>query len=232
LPGAWRLRSDAALGGVDNMRLDAMLLEQAAQRGRCTLRLYEWRGPWLSLGYGQPASPERLALCEAAAVGVVRRMTGGGAVLHGCDLTYSVAAPEDALPEGLAGSYRWIGAILVEALGSLGLQVSRSAGAERSRREFDCFAAPAVDEICVAGRKLVGSAQRRSGGALLQHGSIRLRPDPATARVASGLAALGTGTSLSEEGANVDARQLREALISAFEARLGQPLREAIPTGR
>ena len=63
-----------------------------------TLRLYAWQGPWLSLGYGQRLGAERLAACAEAGVGVVRRATGGLAVLHGADLTYAVAAPESAAP--------------------------------------------------------------------------------------------------------------------------------------
>jgi lipoate-protein ligase A len=156
----------------------------------------------------------------------VRRTTGGRAVLHGADLTYAVAAPEAWLPDGLAPTYAWLADALEAALRSLGVAVDRAPAARGGAPgpgSFDCFAAPAGHELCAAGRKLVGSAQRRSSGGILQHGSIRLTPDPEATRRATGLAGEGA-TSLAELGAVCDPERVGAALAEAFAARLGTPL--------
>jgi lipoate-protein ligase A len=142
-------------------------------------------------------------------------------VLHGADLTYAVVAPEDLLPAGLRPTYAAIAGGLVAGLRALGVDAERSpAGAARERlRPFDCFAAAAGDEICVAGRKLVGSAQRRAGGAVLQHGSLRLAPDAPEASRASGLGA-AHATSLAELGAAIEPPTLREALVAGLASAL------------
>jgi len=221
----WRLLIDAEAGGPWNMGVDEALLASAIASGRATLRFYQWRGPWLSLGYGQRLSASQLAACAAQGVGVVRRVTGGSAVLHGADLTYAVAAPEGLLPSGLHASYERLGEALRRALEALGVVADSppAAAAERQAAGFDCFARAAGHELCVAGRKLVGSAQRRGGGGVLQHGSIRLAPDPAAARAAAGLAA-GVATSLQEVGCDCSREQLIGACTAAFSRLLGAPL--------
>jgi len=218
----WRFLDDGVGLGDYNMGVDEALLATARDEGRATLRLYAWRGPWLSLGYGQALSPMRVAACGAAGVGVVRRVTGGLAVLHGADLTYAVAAPEDALPPGLHGAYGLVADALCEAFARLGVAVVRTPSrvAERvgdRRRGFDCFAVAAPDELLVAGRKLAGSAQRRAGGAVLQHGSIRLAPDPPAASRAAGLDA-ARATSLAELGTNPERAEAARAVRTGFEA--------------
>jgi lipoate-protein ligase A len=205
------------------MGVDEALLATAAAGGPASLRVYRWDGPWLSLGYAQAAVPGRLAACARAGVGVVRRTTGGRAVLHGADLTYAVAAPESALPAGLGPAYAWLADALEAALRGLGVAVDRApagrAGAP-GPGEFDCFAAPAGHELCAGGRKLVGSAQRRSGGGILQHGSIRLTPDPEAACRATGLAGEGA-TSLAELGVACEPERVAAAVAEALAARLG-----------
>jgi lipoyl(octanoyl) transferase len=207
-----------------NMAVDEALLAAAAVGGPPTLRLYAWDGPWLSLGHAQPFDDAGLAACREAGVEVVRRVTGGRAVLHGADLTYAVTAREDALPAGLDASYRVLSDALLVALRGLGVAAERVAHgpvAVAAEGAFDCFAEAANDELCVGGRKLAGNAQRRAGGALLQHGSIRLAADPvAAARIA------GTGlgaTSLGELGLAPAAarRALSEALPKALAERIG-----------
>jgi len=219
---AWRLLRDGAASGVWNMAVDETLAASALQSGVCSLRLYRWDGPWLSLGYGQRPSTEKVEACRRAGVGVVRRVSGGGAVLHGGDLTYSVTAPSRRMPAGLRASYELVARVLLGALGELGVAAerSRASGSGPGRSGFDCFAAPIADEICVAGRKLVGSAQRRAGGALLQHGSIRLWPDPPS--VARACELRGTAaTSLREVGCDVSFEELEEACAGAFRSVLG-----------
>ncbi|RIK91057.1 MAG: lipoate--protein ligase family protein, partial [Proteobacteria bacterium] len=145
------------------MALDEALLASASAGAPPTLRLYGWHGPWLSLGYAQPFDEAAAAACRRAGVSVVRRVTGGRAVLHGRDLTYAVAAHESALPAGLDASYRLVSDALIAALAAIGVAAERAAPAAAIAPggAFDCFASAATDEIAVGGRKLAGSAQRR-----------------------------------------------------------------------
>jgi len=212
----WRLLIDGEATGPWNMGVDEALLATAVANGRPTLRFYRWQGPWLSLGYAQRASAHRLAVCAEQGVGVVRRVTGGRAVLHGEDLTYAVAAPAGLLPPGLGGSYERLGSAVRAALRELGVAAEPPSASPGSPHVgFDCFGTAAGHELCVAGRKLVGSAQRRGGGGVLQHGSIRLSPDPAGARHAAGLDA-GVATSLREVGCERSAEQVIGACVAAF----------------
>jgi lipoate-protein ligase A len=216
----WRLLVDPVPAtGWWNMAVDEILLAAATQGAAPVLRLYEWQGSWLSLGYAQPFALASTAACRDAGVQALRRVTGGRAVLHGADLTYAVAAPASALPAGLDASYRLLSDTILAALRELGVCAERapSAAAIAPEGEFDCFALPAADEICAGGRKLAGSAQRRVGGAVLQHGSIRLEPDPPTT------AAVGLGrlaTSLQELGVPADAA--REGLVRGLPTALGR----------
>ena len=204
------------------MAVDEVLFASAAGGSAPVLRLYEWSGSWLSLGYAQPFSASLGAACRDAGVHVVRRVTGGRAVLHGRDLTYGVAAAAAALPAGLESSYRLLSDAILAALHELGIEADRAATADAiaPAADFDCFAIPATDEICAGGRKLAGSAQRRTAGAVLQHGSLRLEPDPAAAAAAVGV---GRGaTSLLELG--VPAACARNALALGLPAALGRLL--------
>lgn len=215
---------DGAAPGPWNMAVDGALLASAIEGSTPTLRFYTWRGPWLSLGYGQPRDPRRLAACRSAGVGVVRRPTGGRAVLHGGDLTYALAASETLLPAGLHASYRLVADALLEAMRSLGVPVQRSGPASSGQRaSFDCFARLVPNELCAEGRKLAGSAQRRRAGGVLQHGSLRVFPDPPSACVAAGQGG-GAATSLRELGIAAPLEVVRdrcaEALAAALCARL------------
>jgi lipoate-protein ligase A len=221
------------------MGVDEALLASAVRTGRPSLRFYRWQGPWLSLGYGQVLDRERVGDCSRAGVGVVRRVTGGRAVLHGSDLTYALAAREGQLPPGLMASYELVAGVLIRALGALGVEAVASGPPRRGETfqhrfqvdpgravsrspgtGFDCFARPAGWEICVAGQKLAGSAQRRAKGGILQHGSIRLAPDPVEARRATSLGGAGA-TSLAELSANSAPEVLQAACVEAFERALG-----------
>jgi lipoate-protein ligase A len=224
VPLRWRLLRHGAAHGAFNMGVDEALLASAVE-GVATLRFYGWDGSWLSLGYAQKLDPPLASACAEAGVGIVRRVSGGRAVLHGSDLTYCLAAPEAALPEGLRGSYRLVADALIAGLQSLGVAAARtttpSGAADPS--QFDCFSMPAEDEICARGRKLVGSAQRRAQGGVLQHGSIRLAPDPPEVTRLVGFAP-GVATSLAELGVHVSREELQEALEAAFRKALGGAL--------
>ena len=181
-PLRWRVLCTPPRDGAANMALDEALLHRAAATGEGTLRVYAWSRPTLSLGRHQSARG-RYDLARAAALGIafVRRPTGGRAVLHHREVTYSIAAP--AGPAGslgtLAESYAWINRLLVEGLRALGADVQVAAPAGRPPRPgiAPCFETPVEGELCAGGGKLVGSAQVRLHGALLQHGSILVDDD-------------------------------------------------------
>ncbi len=145
-----------------------------------TLRLYGWKSPTVSLGYGQPlARGVDEARARELGVGVVRRLTGGRAVLHDAEITYAIAAPADegALAGGISLSYRRIAQGLQAGLASLGVDahVERTGAASAPSSKGPCFSARTRYELSAGGRKLAGSAQRRADGRLLQHGSLLLR---------------------------------------------------------
>jgi lipoyl(octanoyl) transferase len=162
--------------GAWNMALDHALLESVQHHPRAVLRLYRWRPACLSFGRNQPARGcyDATAARERG-VDIVRRPTGGMAVLHDQELTYAVIAPLDRLG-GPRASYQIINAALVNALQRLGVPAESSAGGKRASfgSVHPCFAEPAAGEVVAAGQKLVGSAQRCEKRALLQHGSILL----------------------------------------------------------
>jgi lipoyl(octanoyl) transferase len=164
--------------GPRNMAVDSALHDSVRTGGRAVLRLYRWTPACLSFGRNQHARDSYDAGAIAAAgLDVVRRPTGGLAVLHDRELTYCVAAPLADLG-GPRAAYHAINRALVEGVHSLGIDARLAAsGVPREPRKGaaePCFRAPAAGEVMVAGRKLIGSAQRCEGGALLQHGSILL----------------------------------------------------------
>jgi len=175
----WRLILDDAHPGAWNMAVDEALVEAVdAGSSPPLLRLYRWRPPCLSLGFSQPYEVADAAFCAAHGVDVVRRPTGGRAVLHHLELTYSVLAPLGRGPfsHDLQAAYRTICRALVAGFGKLGVPAGLSdepEGGHISPTEvIPCFIGPAEGEVVALGRKLVGSAMRRQGGSILQHGSI------------------------------------------------------------
>lgn len=199
------------------MAVDEALLRSAVAGAPPALRFYRWDGPWLSLGLAQRLDPARRAACRGARVGIVRRATGGRAVLHGADLTYAVAARAGELPAGLQATYALLGEGLRKGLALLGVAVEAAPPVAPGTREtgFDCFQSLATDELAVGGRKLAGSAQRRTLEGVLQHGSLRLAPDPPQSREAAGLA-LSAATSLAELGFGLAEGRVRDALLQGF----------------
>jgi lipoate-protein ligase A len=157
--------------GVENMRIDDALLDDALHTGSSFLRLYRWDPPALSLGRNQP-----MAGIGRDGIDIVRRPTGGQAVWHEHEVTYAVAAPVAAFGS-LRNAYREIHTRLATALRALGVDATIATGGPAigpSGRPPSCFASSVGGEIVVNHRKLVGSAQVRRGGAFLQHGSILL----------------------------------------------------------
>lgn len=183
----FRLLVTEPLDGAFNMALDEALLRgRLSDTAPPTLRFFAWRPPTVSLGYGQ-ALDHRIDVAAAAALGIglVRRPTGGSAILHegpDLELTYSVAARAGDFEgaEDLLETYRWIGAGLVAGINRLGAPVAMVPvqPSDPAAMPTFCFARTGSYELEVGGRKVVGSAQRRQGPGFLQHGTVMLGAAP------------------------------------------------------
>jgi len=168
---AWDLWQDGAHEPALNMALDEALLLTAAGRGRPLLRFYGWDRPAVTIGYVQrhDAAP--------AGYAVVRRPTGGGVVYHDHDLTYTVAVPEGHWLTGLdrMRSYRSINRSVQAGLARCRLTASLAAAEvphHVDRMTMVCFQNPTRYDVLLAGRKVAGSAQRRTSEGLLHQGSL------------------------------------------------------------
>jgi len=180
----WRLIKDPPLPGGTNMKRDLEIMEQVAVRDSPpTLRLYRWDPPAVSLGYSQRAEKVLdLAACRRHGVDVIRRPTGGRALLHHREITYSLVVPENhsLIPAGVVDAYCFLSRGLVSALETLGLnpQVAPERPGDCQVLPGSCFDTPSAYELQVDQKKIVGSAQLRRRGVLLQHGSILLELCP------------------------------------------------------
>jgi lipoate-protein ligase A len=208
-----------------NMAIDRALLERAAA-GESWLRLYAWSPSCLSFGRHEPAGRrydrERIA---ALGLDVVRRPTGGRAVWHARELTYAVAAPATALGT-LREAYGEIHRVIRNALRTLGVPAELAPARAAIRPDAGaCFAAPVGGEVIVGDYKVVGSAQLREDGALLQHGSILLADDQAmVARLSRGDAPADRSAPLGRLlGRPVCWEEAAEALARAAAERWGAP---------
>lgn len=178
----WRLLITSPAEGPWNMAVDEVILESViANNSRSTLRLYAWHPPCLSLGYAQPYSDVEPSLLESFGWGVVRRPTGGRAILHTDELTYAVVAPsgKSLFSGGVVESYHRIAKALATALIRLGLPVETSEhrlDGNKSKNPV-CFEVPSTFEITANQKKILGSAQARRKGGILQHGSFPLGGD-------------------------------------------------------
>jgi len=180
--GVWRLIRSGEADGATNMAVDEAILHAVASGTVLpTLRVYAWSPPCLSLGRGQPVADVNREAMKAACYDLVRRPTGGRAILHIDELTYSVilAQDEPRVMGGVVESYRRLSVGLVGALERLGVEdiVADDRVEDRGPVGPVCFEIPSDYEITVSGRKLVGSAQMRSHGVVLQHGAIPLHGD-------------------------------------------------------
>jgi len=177
----WRLLGTGLADGATNMAIDEAILWAAAEgKSPPTLRFYGWEPPCLSIGYSQPMEGQvDVDRCREVGVDFVRRPTGGRAILHADELTYSVVAPqaEPRVAGGVIESYRRLSAGLVAGLRELGLAVAQVETTNDKGESAACFDAPSSYEITVDGKKLVGSAQVRKKGVVLQHGALPLEGD-------------------------------------------------------
>ena len=236
----WALLVDGPATGAANMARDRELLDDlVAGRRPATLRFYSWNPACISLGLGQSEEILDMEAVRAAGLDVVRRPTGGQALLHDRELTYSVvASQQDPVVGGtLMQSYHAISEALLAGLATLGI---RGEGAPCEPRPASgltpiCFASASAEEVLVGGRKLIASAQWRSRGAFLQHGSLLLQDRqgdlPGLMRDSRAREAKPVSISLDQLVPEVPPpTKLVELLASGFEAALGIQLREARPT--
>ncbi len=177
----WLLIDDEPASGAWNMAVDEFLLKRAENEGGApVLRLYSFRPPAITIGYHQDA--ERaidMAAAAADRLDVVRRITGGRALLHDGELTYSVTAPlGPPFGKGLADTFLAIAGVIVSALRCAGVTAETGGarhGSGESAMSSPCLVSTSRHEITAGGKKISGSAQRRTGRAFIQHGSILLR---------------------------------------------------------
>lgn len=234
----WRLLITPPARGAWNMAVDEAILEHIG-RGEATptLRLYAWAPPCLSLGHAQPFADVDMERLGQHGWEVVRRATGGRAILHTDELTYSVIAPADEprVEGSVLESYNRLAQALLRAVQSLDIPVEMKEGkaAESATPNPVCFEVPSTYEITVNGKKLIGSAQARKKEGVLQHGSLPLTGDLTricqalvfeneTARTLAGQRLLERATTVeSALGRRVGSEEAQQAFIQAFEAQLG-----------
>lgn len=209
-----RLVLDPPADGPWNMAVDEAMLG-AATAGAAVMRLYRWAEPTLSLGYFQPLAARREHPASAGCP-VVRRLSGGGAIVHDDELTYSLALPAShSLSAPGRGLYEAVHGALVEVLAGFGIaarQVEAADVPSRTEPPFLCFSRRAPGDVLVGQAKVAGSAQRRRRGAVIQHGSILLGRSPAAPEL-PGLSELA--------GRRVEAERLGEAWLEILRGRLG-----------
>ena len=238
----WRLLITPPARGAWNMAVDESILEHIG-RGESvpTLRLYAWDPACLSLGHAQPFSDVDVDRLKERSWEVVRRATGGRAILHTDELTYSVIAPNDEprVEGGVLESYNRLAEALLFAVKILELPVEMKEGKADGdgRTNPICFEVPSTYEITVNGKKLIGSAQARKKEGVLQHGSLPLTGDIAricqalvfenesTRQTASSRLLARAATVESALGRAVSWEAAAQAFVNAFEAQLGLSLK-------
>ena len=232
---SWRSIDTGINNGFLNMAVDEAILD-AHLKGFVppTLRVYRWHPPTLSIGYFQSLERDICQKrCSELGVDVVRRLTGGRAVLHHDELTYSVVASERyGLPKSITHSYKLLSEGLIAAYRILGLEVCL-APHPRESSSAACFTSAGLADLTFQGRKIAGSAQFRKGDTLLQHGSLPISLDaqlflsilkfPSTSVRDKALATFSQKvTGISEIlGSQIGWQELRQALFKGFQKALG-----------
>lgn len=231
----WKFLDSGSNSAVRNMAIDEELLAgaQSGANALPVLRLYAWDPPAVSVGRFQKIETAvNREECSRLGFDIVRRVTGGRAVLHRGELTYSIVARTDdpLFPSNVLGTYKVIASGLVAGLRSLGLPAQIVSRQSRQARlvqkkpaESACFTSPSWYEILVNDRKIVGSAQRRLKHAFLQHGSILLEYDSLKERqVIPGGDAGDVVTSIARElGREVPVEEVTAAVTRGFSQALG-----------
>lgn len=219
----WRLMLDGDLPGHENMARDSCVLRALDEgAGTPTVRLYGWAAPTISIGYLQDPSP-----FIGLGLPVVRRITGGRAVVHSSEVTYSVAGliSDPLFRGGVMDAYAVISRCIIAALKDAGVEAAWCQGSPGPGRMRACFFSPSRYEVLVGGRKLVGSAQRRLKRAFLQHGSILMATDAALNEKVFGKSLEGRMCGVGEFSA-ITRGELMEMLAARFAEGLGAAFTE------
>ncbi|MEM1070301.1 MAG: biotin/lipoate A/B protein ligase family protein [Planctomycetota bacterium] len=177
-----RLIQLAAGHAVENMSIDQALLEITGNTRVPTLRLYTWCEPTLSLGYFQKRG-DRQTHQDSLSIDAVRRSTGGGAIVHHHELTYSLFLPIEPTSGSQRRLYSQVHKVIAAALKAFGVtavpfRMLGQSTSDSPNDPFLCFQRRTDEDLIVSGYKILGSAQRKSRGAVLQHGSLLLRSSP------------------------------------------------------
>lgn len=224
----WRFIDSGNNHGYENMAIDeALLLSFNPDSSLPILRFYGWSPEALSLGRFQKAADVLdLECCHAAGVSVVRRITGGGAIFHSDEITYSIVCAPHQIPDvsSIKDSFRILTGFLLQFYHNLGLEASYAVDKKADREKLGertdyCFAGKETFDILINGHKIGGNAQRRMKRVIFQHGSI-----PLVNRVSEGAQFLrtrppnldGSVTALSDESIAPDVELLKSRLKDAF----------------
>ena len=222
--------------GAENMALDDALMRRAARTGEAVFRVYGWSAPTLSLGRNQRARDcYDLTAAREAGISFVRRPTGGRALLHDREITYSATLPA---PDAASArrAYSFINTVLLDGLSRVGVAAALADGTlSLPPGPRPCFDVPAEHEIAVDGRKLVGSAQWRHDGALLQHGSILVRDDQrwtnSLLRAPAAADPPAAATLEAAIGRSPPTSEVADALCAALETHVDAPVGRFVPDG-
>ena len=241
----WRLIRDGANSGARNMAVDeALLLHHARDKTSApALRFYAWQPACLSLGRFQRVAdvPSLAREYSHAPFDWVRRPTGGRAVWHQDEITYCVVLREELLPrdsQSVVGAYEWLSRAFLGGLSQLGVEaelapLAKSASAstrdgaisENATHDANCFRSATRADFVTNGRKLIGAAQMRRDGAVLQHGSILLSIDEAAWQSATG-GAMSRAIALRDLGVTAPREEIIDALCESFQSALGATAEE------
>lgn len=253
LPAAtWRLLIETEpRSGAANMALDqAIAMACAAGDSLPTLRFYRWHPPAVSLGRHQALADVDPAVIAAHGYDLVRRTTGGRAILHIDELTYSVAAPTSELrvAGGVMDAYLRLSNALLAGLQQIGVLADKAGGDVRVGPDVSaaCFEVPSAYEITVQGRKLMGSAQSRRAKYVLQHGSLPLRGDitrlidvlvlqaaereQLRQQLTDHACTLATALGVADDDPAISFEQVAQAMVQGFATTLNLTFKRATPT--
>ena len=215
----WYVMIDDACSPFFNMAADSYLMKIVMPHSQPVLRLYQWNQPTLSIGKNQKLETLGLKANSKIRPIIIRRMTGGQAVLHGGDLTYSITAQSNMFG-GILETYRFLAPVFLEFFTRLGLTPDIVQPSRKERMQFAsaiCFTTASSYELTIAGQKIIGSAQRKTSNAFLQHGSIPLYSQNLDDIFISNIVYQDKMTSLEEQNCLQSTQSLQKTIVDTFQ---------------